>query len=73
MIMNLLKQISKALEKSKASFFKAGKIAKRIEGEFVVRYVWELTDANNHVIKNSDMQKWEGFDSLDEAILTKLK
>ena len=68
--MDIFDRIDEKLKTANACQFKTGKQSKRINGEWEVRYGWELFDANDRRISGSE---WEGFESLEEALEDMLK
>jgi len=66
----MIERINEKLKTSKACMFKAGKQLKRMNGDWDVRYGWELFDANNRSMCCSE---WKGFETLDEALEDMLK
>ena len=50
--------------------FKLGKIAKRMDGEWEIRYTWELFDSNN---RQTAQSAWKGFDSLTDSVVDLIK
>ena len=66
----LLELLEAKLKTSKACKFRLGKMAKRLESEWVVKYTWELYDSNNTQIAQSE---WIGFDSLTDSVADLVK